>query len=347
MPEADGQRRVSEIAEAIAFVLALLVYLWLLAIPLPWLGVLVLLAVAVSWRRRSLTSKSLGLGWKELRASGRRWGVVWIFSVSLFLILGYRSLFSFAALTHGAVYFAWGAAQQVVYQSMTYLPLRDNLKSRRLAAVLAGVAFSIMHVPNPILVPATYVWGVASSLLFERCRTVWGLALLQTMLSSTLFWITPRELNRDFQIGPYYYEMHSPQAPDGTFAPPISIWIVSEWASDPRRLAHYCGTRAVPSGGTWLTGNFAGAIPDVVPVHSRLEHHDCVGPLSRRLAPEPEGQPSKSCPVQILSTNSRSSLPGLKKGIFFGGTSTRARLGTDGARLGTDGTSPRTLGSAK
>src|ERR1035437_10882003 len=52
--------------------------------------------------------------------------------------------------------------------------------------------------------------------------------------------------------------MHSPQAPDGTFAPPISIWIVSEWASDPRRLAHYCGTRAVPSGGTWLTGNFAG-----------------------------------------------------------------------------------------
>jgi hypothetical protein len=213
VPEADGQRRVSEIAEAIAFVLALLVYLWLLAIPLPWLGVLVLLAVAVSWRRRSLTSKSLGLGWKELRASGRRWGVVWIFSVSLFLILGYRSLFSFAALTHGAVYFAWGAAQQVVYQSMTYLPLRDNLKSRRLAAVLAGVAFSIMHVPNPILVPATYVWGVASSLLFERCRTVWGLALLQTMLSSTLFWITPRELNRDFQIGPYYYEMHSPQGP--------------------------------------------------------------------------------------------------------------------------------------
>jgi hypothetical protein len=76
--------------------------------------------------------------------------VVWIFSVSLFLILGYRSLFRFAALTHGAVYFAWVAAQQVVYQSMTYRPLRDNLKSRGLAAGLAGVAFSIMDVPNPV-----------------------------------------------------------------------------------------------------------------------------------------------------------------------------------------------------
>jgi membrane protease YdiL (CAAX protease family) len=213
---ADGQRRAREIAEAIAFFLALLAYLWLLAIPFPWAGVLVLLAVAVSWRRRSLTPQSLGLGWEEFRASGRRWGGVWIFSVALFLILGYRSLFSFAALTHGAVYFTWAAAQQVVYQSMTYLPLRDNLKSRWLAAGLAGVAFSIMHVPNPVLVPATLVWGVASSLLFERSRTVWGLALLQMMLSSTLFWITPPELNRDFRIGPYYYA-----APARTFAPPV------------------------------------------------------------------------------------------------------------------------------
>jgi hypothetical protein len=212
VPVADGRRRVSEIAEAVAFFLALLAYLWFLVIPLPWSGILLLLAVAVSWHRRALSPKSLGLGWEEFRASGRRWSVLWIFSVSLFLILGYRSLFSFASLTHGAAYFAWAAAQQVAYQSMTYLPLRDSLKSRGLAAGLAAVAFSIMHVPNPVLVPATYIWGVASSLLFERCRTVWGLALLQTMLSSTLFWITPPELNHHFRIGPYYYEAHSPPA---------------------------------------------------------------------------------------------------------------------------------------
>ena len=228
VPVADCQRRVSEIAEAVAFFLALLAYLWWLVIPVPWSGVLVLLAIAVSWRRRSLTQTSLGLGWEVFRASLQRWGVVWIFSVSLFLILGYRSLFSLAALTHGAVYFAWSAAQQVVYQSMTYLPLRNNLKSRGLAAGLAGVAFSIMHVPNPVLVPATFVWGVASSLLFERCRTVWGLALLQLMLSSALFWIAPPELSRNFHIGPYYYKVHSSQTSGGTLAAPISNWTVSK-----------------------------------------------------------------------------------------------------------------------
>jgi hypothetical protein len=206
---ADAQRRVSEIAEAVTFFLAVLAYLWFLAIPLPWAGVLVLLAVVLSWRRRSLTPKSLGLGWAEFRASGRRWWMLWTFSFSVFLILEYRSLFTLAALAHGVAYLAWAAAQQIVYQSMTYLPLRDNLKSRGLAAGIAAIAFSVMHVPNPVLAPATYVWGFASSLLFERCRSIWGLALMQLMLSSALFSITPPELSRNFRIGPYYYKVHS------------------------------------------------------------------------------------------------------------------------------------------
>ncbi|MEN6605485.1 MAG: CPBP family glutamic-type intramembrane protease [Bryobacteraceae bacterium] len=210
MPLADAQRRVSEVAGAVTFFLAVLAYLWFLVIPFPWPGLLILLAIALSWRRRSLTPKSLGMGWKEFRTSGRCWWIVWTFSFSAFLILGNRSLFSFTAVTHGVVYFAWAAAQQVVYQSMTYLPLRDNLKSRATAAGIAAIAFSAMHVPNPVLVPATYVWGFASSLLFERCRSIWGLALLQLMLSSALFSIAPPELSRHFRIGPHYYAPLSP-----------------------------------------------------------------------------------------------------------------------------------------
>ncbi len=222
MPEANGQRQAGEIAEAVAFFLALLAYLWLLVIPFPWPGVLVPVSVALSWRRRGLTPRSLGLGWSDFRASARRWSAIWLFSIVVFVVLGRERLLRLEALTHGALYFAWAAAQQVVYQSMTYLPLRDNLKRPAPAAGLAGIAFAIMHVPNPVLVPATYVWGVASSLLFERCRSIWGLALLQMMLASTLFWITPREMNREFRIGPYYYEAPSPRQPGKTFIPPIS-----------------------------------------------------------------------------------------------------------------------------
>jgi len=205
-----------DIAEALIFFCAAMVFLWFLAVPAPWAAVLFPLAVAVSWRRRSLTWTSLGLGWKEFRSSVRRWSVLWGVSIVLFLALGYRFLFRFSMLERGVIYFAWSAAQQVVYHSMIFLPLRIRLRSLTLAAGIAGLAFAAMHAPNPILVPATLVWGIASCLLFERCRTVWGLALMQVMFSSMLMWVTPVELHHNFRIGPRYYQPAFPN-----FAAPI------------------------------------------------------------------------------------------------------------------------------
>jgi hypothetical protein len=221
MAMGGGKRNRGDMAEAVAFFCAVLLFLWFLARPLPWTGVGLLVAVVFSWRRRALTAGSLGLGWKELCHSVRSWSVLWVFAVVLFVALGHRVLFRLPALEQGCVYFAWAAAQQVVYQSMMYMPLRNNLRSRGLAAGLSGLAFALVHVPNPVLVAGTLVWGVGACLLFERCRSVWGLALMQVMLSSMLFWVTPAELNRNFRIGPYYYEIHSQKAPGATFAPPI------------------------------------------------------------------------------------------------------------------------------
>ncbi len=109
----------------------------------------------------------------------------------------------------------------LVFQSMTYVPLRNSLTDRRVAASLAGVAFALAHAPNPVLVPATLAWGIAACLLFERCRSVWGLALLQVMLSSMLMWATPPRLHHGFRIGPYYYQAEGQLAQPSTFAPPI------------------------------------------------------------------------------------------------------------------------------
>lgn len=204
------------VAEACVFFGAVLAYLWFLVIPLPWTGVALLAAIIFSWRRRGLSVVDLGLGWKEFVASTRAWGALWIACPLLFFGLGYRSVFHWPALEHGAVYFAWSAAQQVVYQTMTFMPLRRQLHKATLAATLAGLAFALVHAPNPVLVPATFAWGIVSSLLFERCRSVWGLALMQMMLSSMLLWVTPPELHHGFRIGPYYY-MGSAE----TFAPPI------------------------------------------------------------------------------------------------------------------------------
>lgn len=223
MPGNAREGRVSDFAEAAAFFVAVLAYLWLLVIPLPWTGLLLLAAVALSWRRRSLTVQELGLSRRALSSCWRSWAPLWILSAALVLALGCGRLFQLRTVSDGAAYFAWSALQQVVYQSMTYLPLRDSLASRRRAAALAGLAFAAVHAPNPILVPATFVWGTLSSLLFERCRSVWGLALLQTMLSSVLLWVAPPELSRSFRVGPYYFLEGAGRLDGEHWMPPV--WI--------------------------------------------------------------------------------------------------------------------------
>ncbi|HSW48860.1 MAG TPA: hypothetical protein VLH09_01740 [Bryobacteraceae bacterium] len=217
----SGPRRARQIAAVAAFLLAVLAYLWLLAIPLPWTGVALPAAVALAWWRRRETVDSLGLSWKAFLGSFRAWALLWASCALAFLVFGHRALANPSALERGVIYFAWSAAQLLVFQSMTYVPLRGALTDKRLAASLAGLAFALVHAPNPVLVPATLVWGIAACLLFERCRSVWGLALLQVMLSSMLMWATPPRLHHGFRIGPYYYQVRgqSPQAP--TFAPPI------------------------------------------------------------------------------------------------------------------------------
>ncbi|MCL6544689.1 MAG: hypothetical protein K6T61_05640 [Bryobacteraceae bacterium] len=223
MPLGGRDGRTADVAEAAAFFVAVLAYLWLLVIPLPWTGVLLLAATALSWRRRRLSAHELGLSWGPFLSCWRSWAPLWILSAALMLALGYGRLFHLRTLTDGGAYFAWSALQQAVYQSMTYLPLRESLGGRMRAAALAGLAFAAVHAPNPILVPATLVWGMVSSLLFERCRSVWGLALLQTMLSSVLLWIAPAEWSRSFRIGPYYFRGGAGGRGGGGWMPPVRI----------------------------------------------------------------------------------------------------------------------------
>lgn len=170
-----------------------------------------------------MNRKTLGLNWRQFTDSWRKWGVLWFPAVISFVLLGGHRLLQARSLTDGAAYFAWSAIQQLVYQSMTYLPLRKSLKSRRRAAMLAGVAFALAHAPNPVLVPATLVWGAAASILYEQCRSIWGLALLQTLLSSMLLWLAPPQLSRSFRIGPYYFRVRSGAPDAGRLIPGVVI----------------------------------------------------------------------------------------------------------------------------
>jgi hypothetical protein len=102
-------------------------------------------------------------------------------------------------------YACWCVFQQLLLQNMTYRRLRDGLGASWSTSSIAGVMFALAHIPNPILVPATFLWGTVSTRLFESRPSVPVLGVTQALLSAMLFLITPVALNGQFRVGPGYW----------------------------------------------------------------------------------------------------------------------------------------------
>ena len=88
---------------------------------------------------------------------------------------------------------------------MAYRRLRDGLGASWKTSGIAGAMFAAAHIPNPILVPATFLWGTVSTRLFEARPSVPVLGLTQALLSAMLYVITPVALNGQFRVGPGYW----------------------------------------------------------------------------------------------------------------------------------------------
>lgn len=82
----------------------------------------------------------------------------------------------------------------------------DYSSSREiLAAILTGAIFAVCHLPNPVLVPLTFIGGTAMAWMFARHRNIIPLAIGQVILSSLIFWAFPLAWHHHLRVGPGYY----------------------------------------------------------------------------------------------------------------------------------------------
>ena len=101
-------------------------------------------------------------------------------------------------------YIIWTFVQQLLLQCFFLSRLLRLLSSARLAAVVAAVIFAAAHLPNPILVPATLLWGLASCLLFLRYRNLYSLAIAHAILGVTLAITVPGPVVHNMRVGMGY-----------------------------------------------------------------------------------------------------------------------------------------------
>ena len=103
------------------------------------------------------------------------------------------------------LYFAFCLLQQVALQSFLNNRLMLLAPNRWLSSVLTGLIFGVSHLPNPVLVPVTFVGGVVMARLFATQRNVIPLAIGQALLCSLVWACFPIAWHHFLRVGPGYY----------------------------------------------------------------------------------------------------------------------------------------------
>jgi hypothetical protein len=198
----DGARHV---AEAVAFSVAVILYIWFRPLWWSWSLLILLALVAVSFVWHSETAASLGLSlqasWAAIAAW--RWWLAACLAAPLFLAWWQSTPRQVIYRWFG--YLCWCVLQQLLFQNMTYRRLRAGLGASWRTSAFAGALFGAAHIPNPVLVPATFLWGTVSTRMFEARRSVPVLGTCQALLSALLYGLTPVALNGKFRVGPGYW----------------------------------------------------------------------------------------------------------------------------------------------
>jgi hypothetical protein len=199
-------RRFLFASEAFLFTAAVLADIWMLHFRTHW-GDAVPAALAIaSFVVHKETPGTLGLAVREfgaalyaLRFAGA--ALVAATAVAIFLV-GQPPLYQ---LYRGCLYLGWCWVQQLLLENMVYRRLRVAFGPAWGTFALTGALFACAHLPNPVLVPATLMWGTVAARLFEHRASVPALALAQTLLSALLYWAAPPALSHQFRVGPGYF----------------------------------------------------------------------------------------------------------------------------------------------
>lgn len=135
----------------------------------------------------------------------RRWWPVYAGCVVAFLVVIRWRLLNAPTVTGSAAYFAGCVVQQLVFQHLICRPMSEEFGPGAKAQWGSGLLFSLVHVPNWVLVPATFLWGAAAWGLYRRDRSLWAVAILQYLLSGILYGVVPYQWHHAFRVGPRYW----------------------------------------------------------------------------------------------------------------------------------------------
>jgi hypothetical protein len=168
--------------------------------------------VATSWARRD--------GWRALGLTATGFlPSLWVVAVAMasaalaaLLALRTHTLHRLHGptpiLSHVWGYIIWAVMQQFLLQSYFLLRFLRLLPGKAAPILAAAGIFSLAHLPNPILTPITFIWGVAACVLFLRYRNIYALGLAHGILGIFVAITVPNTLHHHMRVGLGYLRYH-------------------------------------------------------------------------------------------------------------------------------------------
>jgi hypothetical protein len=207
-PTAAGSRQRALLEVSIGYGL-ILIAIWT---PLPWQRMVDLAAlgwVLVATVRSFEGRRAMGLGVSD------SWHSLWMVGVAL-LLAGFS--FTLAGTFHTLplsdfptmlvrrywFYALFALLQQFLLLDFILLRLLRLLPGRKAAVMAAAGLFGLAHLPNPILTPATLIWGSIACLIFLQYRNLYTLAAVHVIFGISISITVPGPVDHNMRVGLSY-----------------------------------------------------------------------------------------------------------------------------------------------
>lgn len=109
---------------------------------------------------------------------------------------------------HGMGYAIWALEQQFILNSFFYRRFENLMGDNVRALVATAVLFSLVHIPNPVLVPATLIAGLFFVAAFQKFRNIYPLAVAHALLGLTLAVSIPDHWIHHMRVGLGFFRFH-------------------------------------------------------------------------------------------------------------------------------------------
>ena len=110
---------------------------------------------------------------------------------------------------HSIMYAIWALEQEFILNSFFYNRFESLLGNTSRAVVWTALLFSLVHIPNPVLVPATFLGGLLFVEVFRRWRNIYPLAIAHAMFGLTLGFVFPDHWIRHMRVGLAFLHFHA------------------------------------------------------------------------------------------------------------------------------------------